>query len=510
MSSPGQSAVAAPRPLCVFISYSHADAELLKQFVKALSQLEHDGLVECWYDDKITGGTEWAGKIEECLNAADLVVLLVSRDFLASSFCYDVEMPAALARHKRGQTRVVPIILAPCDWKTTPFAKLNALPKEGRPVVEWLDNALLDVARGLRAVAEELRGSAEETTRGTRIWTTTRARSWRLVIPIAVAVLVLAGLGVWFLIYEHQRNEQVRADLARGNDLMNVGRYEDARKPFQDALSVEPANGQAKLGIGIADLVANRSDGVAYQQGLGEMLKRWPNESHLLVLTGDSLLAQGETQEAMEEYSRAIKMNSKIAEAYFRRGVIYDKEGNLKHALTEYQKAVAISPYSTQYRDNLADAYFKRGEYEEAVLEYGHIDRFPLAALESGNIHRLLGNLDEAREQELTAIGWLGDKSVANRAENQLPWYFTDGTEGVRIATPDEKLCYARFEVAATVYLQGDERQAEENAKEAIQACGVRSSHVKMAVRWEMERVANERDEWKVRAEAYSERFLGR
>jgi Tfp pilus assembly protein PilF len=468
-------------------------------------------LIESWDDREITGGMEWAGKIDERLNAADLVILLVSPDFLASSYCYDIEMQRALERHDKREARVVPIILRPCDWKTSLFAKLNALPRDGKPVVDWPspDHAFLNVAQGLRAVARELRDPAFETPPVIGRWTPARSTRRRVFVSISVVALVLLGLAVWFFFYEHQRNEQVSAYVARGNDLMNVGRYEEARKPFQDALSREPANRQAKLGIGIADLVASRSNAVAYQQRLTEMLNRWPNESHLRALNGDNLLARGDPQKAAREYSQAIKLNPRNAEAYFRLGVIYDKEGKLGHALAAYQKAVEISPYSAQYRDNLADAYFKHGDYEKAISEYGHLDRFPLAALESGNINRLLGRLDEAREQELTAIGWLGEKSIASLPENQLPWYFTHNTEGVSIASPGEKLCYARFEVAATLSLQGDASGAADNTKQALQACGFRSIHVKMAVRWDLERVANERDELKARAEAYVQRFLG-
>src|ERR1039457_3114864 len=129
--------LASQGPLQVFISYAHEDDELREEFVKHLRQLKRDGLIQDWHDREITAGSEWAGQIDEHLNAADIVVLLVSPDFVASEYCYDIEMKRALERHAAGEARVVPVILRSCDWQTSQFAKLTALPEDGKPVVKW-------------------------------------------------------------------------------------------------------------------------------------------------------------------------------------------------------------------------------------------------------------------------------------------------------------------------------------------------------------------------------------
>ena len=79
-------------------------------------------------------------------------------DFLASDYCYDVEVKRAMERHDAGEARVIPVILRPVDWKGAPFGKLQALPRDARPVTEWpnRDQAFLDIAQGIRAAAEEL------------------------------------------------------------------------------------------------------------------------------------------------------------------------------------------------------------------------------------------------------------------------------------------------------------------------------------------------------------------
>ena len=89
---------------------------------------------DVWHDRRIAPGQEWAGEIDDALEHADVVLLLVSADFLASDYCYDKEMTRALTRHEQGSARVVPVILRPCDWQSSPFGKLQALPLDGKPV----------------------------------------------------------------------------------------------------------------------------------------------------------------------------------------------------------------------------------------------------------------------------------------------------------------------------------------------------------------------------------------
>jgi len=103
-------------------------------------------------------GSEWAGQIDEHLNSARIILLLVSADFLASDYCYDIEMKRAMERHEAGEARVIPIILRTCDWTSAPFAKLQALPTDAKPVDSWpsADAAFTDIARAIRRVVQAL------------------------------------------------------------------------------------------------------------------------------------------------------------------------------------------------------------------------------------------------------------------------------------------------------------------------------------------------------------------
>src|SRR4030095_7249698 len=137
-----------------------------QRLAKRLSALEDEGLIVVWHDRKITGGREWAGAIDDALRSADIVLLLISADFLDSDYCNDVELTEAIRRHDAAQARVVPVILRSCDWEHSRFARCNALPPDGVPVVEaeHPDQRFVAVARGLRAIVAELTSPDSATT----------------------------------------------------------------------------------------------------------------------------------------------------------------------------------------------------------------------------------------------------------------------------------------------------------------------------------------------------------
>ena len=152
--------------LKLFYSYSHKDEELRDELENHLAMLKRDRVISDWHDRRISAGQEWDGKIDEHLNSAEIILLLVSSDFLASNYCYDLEVKRAMERHEAGDARVIPVILRASDWNTAPFAKLQALPKDGIAVKLWPDPdvAFLDIAKGIRRAAAEMTavGDAED------------------------------------------------------------------------------------------------------------------------------------------------------------------------------------------------------------------------------------------------------------------------------------------------------------------------------------------------------------
>ena len=132
----------------LFLSYSHKDEDLRKKLETHLMSLQHQNVIRTWHDGKISPGAEWEKEIHANLERAQIILLLISADFIASKYCYGVELSRALERHRAGQVRVVPVILRPCDWQSTPIGNLQAVPKEAKPVTLWKnrDEAFADIA----------------------------------------------------------------------------------------------------------------------------------------------------------------------------------------------------------------------------------------------------------------------------------------------------------------------------------------------------------------------------
>lgn len=148
--------------LTLFYSYSHQDETLRDKLNIHLKLLQQQGIISIWYDRDITAGTDWAQTIETHLNTADIILLLISADFLASEYCYNIEMQRAIERHHNNEAQVIPIILRPCDWTSAPFGKLQALPiaheAGAKAVTVWSnqDEAFCVIAQGIRKVAEDI------------------------------------------------------------------------------------------------------------------------------------------------------------------------------------------------------------------------------------------------------------------------------------------------------------------------------------------------------------------
>ncbi len=142
----------------IFFCYAHEDEKLLKKLKTHLMPMLKQGLLDLWHDRDISAGADWEREISEQISTAQIVLLLVSPDFIASDYCYGNEMQRVLERHERGEVKAIPVILRPIQWQITPLAKLQALPTDAKPIIEWRhhDKGYLDVATGIQKVIEQM------------------------------------------------------------------------------------------------------------------------------------------------------------------------------------------------------------------------------------------------------------------------------------------------------------------------------------------------------------------
>lgn len=144
----------------IFFAYSREDSILRERLDKHLSGLKRKKYINTWFDGKIEPGKEWEKEIDANLSKADIILLLISADFIASDYCYDIEMKKAISRHERGDAVIIPIILNPCDWSDLPFSKIQGLPQNGKPITSthWENSEIAfdEVARSIKEIVENL------------------------------------------------------------------------------------------------------------------------------------------------------------------------------------------------------------------------------------------------------------------------------------------------------------------------------------------------------------------
>lgn len=438
----------------LFISYAHEDDAWREALCKHLSQLERDGLIEPWNDRDITGGQAWAGAIDENLEAADLVLLLVSADFLASGYCNDVELQAALRRHEQGLARVIPIIVRACDWQTAAFAGLQAMPKDGRPLDEWKspDHFFTEVAKGLRKAVE----SRAKPAAAPHSPAQPPPRLWRWAI-IGAGLAALAAALVWM-----RQPTPPPASLELARHAMASGRYPEAGKFYGQAKAAAPANREAAFGMQKAELAGNitqaaHDDPAGFRAILKTLQQEAPNDADLLMLEGDLLIRDPQPANralARPKYEEALRQDPALAEAHFRLGILSAREGDRAAALRHYQEAARLEP-AEKYQGNLAEEYLRSGDYAKAIGIYENLDAYPLADLEAAKAHWARGDLRAALDEQARALRWLEDPQVAALPKNQVRWALEISAEGaaISVATAACKHYYAKLAQAASRFL---------------------------------------------------------
>jgi len=151
-------------PVQVFVSYAHKDEVFYNQLVKHLSVLRRESVIDAWHDRCNLSAKEQDGQIDPFLESADIILFLISADFLASGTSRE-EVARAIERHEAGEARVLPIILRPVDLQDSPLSLLQALPKNAKPITGWAnrDEAFLNVIQGIREASEQIMARLQST-----------------------------------------------------------------------------------------------------------------------------------------------------------------------------------------------------------------------------------------------------------------------------------------------------------------------------------------------------------
>ena len=499
-------------PLNVFISYAHEDEAHRETLGKHLSALVREGLISIWHDRQITGGREWAGVIDQKLKGADIVLLLISADFLDSDYCNDVELTEAIRMHDAKQARVVPVILRSCDWEKSQFARFNPLPPDRLPVVEaeHPDQRFKAVAKGLRAIVAELRTNseailsklpaqaqqAEPPAAAAKLPSESQPPAWETAresktahaesvtakprtitigkisllgiieigpfeIPLPthgvavwglIAILLLSGIvgggAYWFA---------VRAPLADARDAMRMARYDAAldslaKVPGWLAQWPEVAALREKAALGTR-FHAPPQDWQILRRDLDRLRADRPDDADLMVLEATMAMRQKNYDKARETLQIAVNSDPRNAEAWFLLGLDRDLAGDVEKAADHYRKAVELAPDSPQYRSNLARMLLDHSKLDQAIQEYQKISQFPLARVEQALGHWAKGEMREAGDAQRDALTMLDNEVFQVQFYNLLSWIFP--LAKVQLTKQEDKRCYVLLAVSASRRLAG-------------------------------------------------------
>jgi tetratricopeptide (TPR) repeat protein len=236
-------------PIRIYHSYAHKDSSLRDEFDKHLWSLKRSGKITTWYDEEIFPGTNWQYEINIHLDTADIILLLISPDFIASDYCYSMQMQRALERHRIRKVHVIPILLRPVDLEDTPIRTLQALPTNGKAITQWRsrDEGFLNVAKAIRHLVERLLQDAQDI--GTyqmppqtkEVWTALgdthyNAERYQEALVAYERALSLAP-------------DDVNLHYYKGYTLLHLKRLKEAVKAFREATLLDPRDPVAPNGL---------------------------------------------------------------------------------------------------------------------------------------------------------------------------------------------------------------------------------------------------------------------
>jgi hypothetical protein len=140
----------------IYVSYSHRDRRWLEELLIHLNPLEATAKV--FSDTRIDAGADWKPQIAEAIAAADVIIVLVSANLLASDFLTGFELPSILSAAQMRGTLVLPILISPCDWKRTALTKFQFLNPD-KPLsslsLAARDHVYVDIVRRLGSILSE-------------------------------------------------------------------------------------------------------------------------------------------------------------------------------------------------------------------------------------------------------------------------------------------------------------------------------------------------------------------
>jgi tetratricopeptide (TPR) repeat protein len=332
-----------------------------------------------------------------------------------------------------------------------------------------------------------------------------------LIFILTVIALIVAG-GWAIQSYEdlnriHKTLSTDEQLIAEGQKALDVGRYADAKRIFNEELKLSPDNAQAAWGLKKAQ-VWNASSGSEFKALADALYEQDPNDGHVNLFLGQYYAANHDVEQAGSFYRQAIELMPKLAEAYYALGLLNEQQSDMESAKINFLKAIAISP-EAKYHNSLARTYAETQRYELAIKEYGKNVRYPLSLLESATIFWRLGYLSQALNYQRRAIEFLEDDAIMNMVENRDSWYLKgDQNRIVKLSTVAEKKSYAYLLLAATLFIQDNPDAARLETDKAGQFKLANYTDIKAIVRLNLDSLTMQHSKFAVPVQNFEKLYL--
>jgi tetratricopeptide (TPR) repeat protein len=291
------------------------------------------------------------------------------------------------------------------------------------------------------------------------------------VICVIFIALFSIGWVIHLLVESRSESETFNESnlVVEGNKLLNIGRYEEAKPLFleaiKDGLKEEHKNLQAEWGL--KKIEANEATSLDnFKVAIDALHQIDPNDAQVNLFFGEFYVENHEFDTAKSYFEKAIEKNSQLAEAHYELAQLYDQQGNIDASKSEFSLAIDISP-TAKYRNELGHEYIKQKHLDAATAEYEKITEYPASALDVAEIYWQRDRIDLALIRQLQAIRWLEDKKIMERPENQDPWIFIISPEQtITLTRLEEKKAYAYLSVAFTLHLLENTEESQKYIKE--------------------------------------------
>jgi len=392
------------QPIEVFFSYSREDKLLRKKLDTHLSSLKRQGVISSWHDRQIVAGSEWEEEIDRHMRTADIILLLISPNFVDSKYCYEIELPIVMSRHQAGEACVVPILLRPvAGWENLSFAKLQIYPSGGKPVTKWSnkDDAFVDVVKGIEGATIQIFALRQERERlkAEKLKRELQEQKQREELERSRVEKAKQEQE------EHTKREQRARQEEQQRQEEWARQEEQARQERQEKLETEIEAGAEALSSFLQDsfyelaalfrrkpliMLSCIVFGIILVSSLGSTQ---PKTAGKFFDRGLARQNQQQSQAAIADYDQAIKLNPDYADAYYNRG-------NARTALGDQQAAIADYSQAIKFKLDFAYAYHGRGNARAATGDKpGAIADFQKAA----DLYQKQGN-DKWRQEALNRL----------------------------------------------------------------------------------------------------------